>query len=126
MYNLKRFLTQPRKLDPFEQSSITKMISALPDNHILADQLNHAEVISVCECGCRTVDLRVPRHLEKYVCDERIPVEMQVESDGDSAPILFLLHVMNGYLDELEILKLDSTPIFEEIDIDKGVVEVKI
>jgi hypothetical protein len=125
MSSWKRLLDQPRKLEPFEESSIIKMIGGLPDNHILMAQLQHAEVISVCDCGCKTVDLRVPRHLDKYVCSERIPVEMTVEN-GDSSPILFLLHVMDGYLDELEILKLDASPIFEEIDLGKGVVEVKI
>lgn len=51
---------------------------------------------------------------------------MVVELGVDLAPILFQIHVVDGYLNELEILKLDSTPICEEIDISKGVVEVRI
>lgn len=126
MSNLKRRLEQPRGLNRFEKSSIIKMIKHLPDNDILTTQINQARVVSVCDCGCKTVDLRVPFNLDKYICNRRVPVEMVVELGVDLAPILFQIHVVDGYLNELEILKLDSTPICEEIDISKGVVEVRI
>lgn len=102
------------------------MISFLPDNDILRTQISNAEVVSTCDCGCRTIDIKVPEHLEKYKCNRRVPVEMIVELGGDTAPVLFQLHVVDGYVNELEIIKLDSTPINEEIDISKGIVEVRI
>lgn len=126
MSSLKRVLAQARALSSFEKSSITKMISYLPNNYILEAQMKNAVVVSVCDCGCKTIDLRVPAYLDKYVCDQRVPVEMEVVLGGDSAPILFLLHVVNGYLNELEILKLDSSPIDEEIDISIGIVHVRL
>lgn len=125
MNNLKRGLEQPRGLNEFEKFSIIKMIKHLPDNDILTMQMIQAEVISVCDCGCKTVDLRVPTNLDKYICNRRVPVEMMVEIENDSAPVLFQLHVVDGYLNELEILKLDSTPICKEIDISKGMVETR-
>jgi len=125
MNSLKRVLKQARALNPFEKSSITKMISILPDSHILETQMMNAVVVSVCDCGCMTVDLSVPAYLDKYVCSTRVPVEMEVHLGSNSAPVLFMLHVVNGYLDELEILKLDSSPIYEEeIDISNGIVHV--
>jgi len=126
MSNWIKVLDQPRGLTQFEKSAITKMISFLPDKEILYTQMMHAEVISVCDCGCRTADLIVPSYLEKYVCNRRVPVEMLVSLVGELAPVLFQLHIVDGYLIELEILKLDSSPIHEEIDICKGVVEVRV
>ena len=40
----------------------------------------------------------------------QVPIEATME-DNDSAPILILLHVIDGYLGELEVLKLDGTPM---------------
>ncbi|MFD3257500.1 hypothetical protein ACE3MQ_02685 [Paenibacillus lentus] len=126
MSRLKRILAQARVLSPFEKSSITKMISYLPNNYILESQMKNAVVVSVCDCGCKTIDLRIPPYVDKYVCNQTVPVEMEVELGSDSAPILFLLHVVNGYIDELEIFKLDSSPIDEEIDISNGIVHVRL
>lgn len=126
MINLKRVLEQPRELTQFEKSAITKMISYLPNNDILNTQMIYAQVVSVCDCGCKTVDLSVPSYLEKYKWSQSVPVEMVVELEGELAPILFQIHVVDGFINELEILKLDSEPILEEIDISKGVVEVRI
>src|SRR5690606_9019819 len=103
MSNWKKVLDQPRGLNQFEKSAISKMISYLPDKEILNTQMMHAEVISVCDCGCRTVDLIVPSYLEKYVSNRRVPVEMHVSMEGELAPVLFQLHIVDGYLIELEI-----------------------
>lgn len=126
MSNLKRKLDNPRELDKFEKSIITKMISYLPNGDILKTQMYHTEVVSVCDCGCRTVDLKVPTDLERYSCNRRVPVEMIVEFEGELPPILFQIHVIDGLLNELEILNLDSSPILNDIDITKGVIEVRI
>jgi hypothetical protein len=32
----------------------------------------------------------------------------------DNVPIVFLLHVVNGYVDELEIFNADSSPLSKE------------
>lgn len=40
----------------------------------------------------------------------RVPVEMRAFQQS-SAPIIFLLHIINGIIDELEILTADSAQI---------------
>lgn len=48
---------------------------------------------------------------------QRIPVEAEV-ADSDNMSINILLHVMDGYLNELEVFKSDGTSILGEIDTD--------
>jgi hypothetical protein len=40
----------------------------------------------------------------------RIPVEAELE-DGDGVTIHLLLHVLEGYLNELEVYRDDSAPV---------------
>lgn len=46
----------------------------------------------------------------------RVPVEMYCNIDN-KVPIVFILHVINGYVDELEIFKADSTTIEHDFTI---------
>lgn len=45
---------------------------------------------------------------------QRIPVEGKI-LDKDGVPISILLHVVNGYMNELEIFKTDGSDILDEI-----------
>lgn len=56
---------------------------------------------------------------EKYPYAVRVPVEMRAFQKG-SAPIVFLLHVVNGFIDELELITADSSKIdLTTIEVDK-------
>ena len=56
---------------------------------------------------------------DKYPHSVRVPVEMRAFQE-ESAPIVFMLHVIEGYLDELEIFSADgSTIIGDNISLDK-------
>ena len=57
----------------------------LPCNDILITQVDHAVVVSVCDCGCLTIDIRVPPNLERYTWSRIVPVEMIVEVEEGSA-----------------------------------------
>lgn len=58
---------------------------------------------------------------EKYPYQVRVPIEMRV-FQKDSAPIVFLLHIVNGFIDELELITADSSKIdisniiFDEVE----------
>jgi hypothetical protein len=47
--------------------------------------------------------------------ERRIPVEAEVE-DADGVVVHVLLHVVDGFLDELEIFREDSGPLQRPID----------
>lgn len=49
---------------------------------------------------------------------ERVPVEGFAE-DIDRVPVEILLHVLNGYISELEIVKADGSPLLSKINPDK-------
>ena len=56
---------------------------------------------------------------EKYPYTVRVPVEMRA-FQKDSAPIVFLLHVVNGFIHELELVTADSSKIdLTAIEVDK-------
>ena len=56
---------------------------------------------------------------DKYPHSVRVPVEMRAFQE-ESAPIVFMLHVIEGYLDEVEIFSADgSTIIGDNISLDK-------
>ena len=46
----------------------------------------------------------------RYPYPVRVPVEMRA-FQKNSAPIVFLLHVVNGFIDELELITADSSKI---------------
>ncbi len=49
-------------------------------------------------------------NLESFPSDVRVPLEMRVFQE-QAAPIVFLLHIINGYVNELEIITADSSQI---------------
>ena len=56
---------------------------------------------------------------ERYPYPVRVPVEMRA-FQKESAPIVFLLHVVNGFINELELVTADSSKIdMETIELDK-------
>ena len=52
-----------------------------------------------------------------------MPVEMTL-SANDSVPILFLLHVIDGYVSELEVLRVDSERLIHVPDCNDAIVTV--
>lgn len=57
-------------------------------------------------------------HHIKAPVKERVPVEGHT-NDIDGAPIELLIHVIDGYINELEVVKLDGSPLLRPVDADK-------
>ena len=53
---------------------------------------------------------KIEGEIEPYPYRVRVPVEMRAFQTS-TAPIVFLLHVVNGVIDELEIITADLTQI---------------
>lgn len=66
-------------------------------------QINNAKITRDYTDGYYlSMRFHVDKSEEPIEVETRIPVEMEVFEDG-AAPIAFLLHVIDGYVDELEI-----------------------
>ena len=64
-----------------------------------------------CEYGYDYFSLKfIVNDTEKYPYEVRVPIEMRA-FQRDSSPILFLIHIVEGRVDELEILTADSSKL---------------
>ena len=77
---------------------------------ILLQQLSKAKIIYKREYAFISIKFEVEGEIEPYPYHVRVPVEMRAFQQS-SAPILFLLHIVDGIIDELEILTADATQI---------------
>lgn len=124
--HLQSWFETPRELSMPETKWFDVLLSVdLVDKEVLSEQVKHAKVIGECTCGCKTINIRVDTSINQYPYSERIPVEMVAYEPG-KAPIMFLLHVVNGYISELEVLRADSSPIIDEIDLSNVEVQINI
>ncbi|MCM3042235.1 hypothetical protein M3201_21490 [Paenibacillus motobuensis] len=115
--HLQSWFESPRELTDTEKEWLNRLlISELVDRMILQKQVAKSKVIGECLCGCKSVNMQVDSTAPRYPHTERIPVEMTAFESG-KAPVMFLLHVVNGYINELEVLRADSSPIDDAIDL---------
>ncbi|GGD82509.1 DUF6984 family protein [Paenibacillus nasutitermitis] len=124
--HLQSWYNKPRELSTVEKEWLERLLDhTLTDREILQKQLMHSKVIGECMCGCKSINIKIESVAQSYPYPERIPVEMTVYESG-KAPIMILLHVVNGYINELEVLRADSTPIIGNIDLSNTEVLVNI
>lgn len=124
MSELKTILKEPRELSNDEWRILNKMTSEdFNDKDIILLQLKSAKVISYCPCGCKTIDVQVGHNLPKYKNNKRVPIELRTFSK-DGIPIIASIHVVNGYINELEIIRADSKAIIEEIILDNAIIDI--
>jgi hypothetical protein len=108
----RRKIEPPRDLTPEERRILERLLSyAFPGGDELREQLVGTKVDGACTCGCPTVDL-LPERSERL----RAPVRRQIPieatgRDTDGGQLGVLLHVIDGYLSELEIYSPDGQPI---------------
>jgi hypothetical protein len=94
---------EPRSLSPKERALAEFLLSAeFPGRDELKSQLEFAEVVGVCECGCGTVDLAIKASVARAVCREPIPVE------AHKSALDVLLFVRNGLLGSIEIVDYEE------------------
>lgn len=98
-----------RDLTEDERGLIEKLLSpAFPGRDALLSQLKSASAVTALDDG--TLDLQVAPDAPRAAVTSRVPVEGQTR-DADGIAILILLHVVNGHLHELEIVRGDDGPI---------------
>lgn len=91
---------------------------------ILLKQFSKAKIIYKQEYAFISLKFKVEGEIEPYPYRVRVPVEMRAFQNS-TAPIVFLLHVVNGVIDELEIITADSTQIdADSIQLEKAEYEV--
>ncbi|MCI0561256.1 MAG: hypothetical protein MN733_22445 [Nitrososphaera sp.] len=84
----------------------------------LQRQVVSAKVSGECSCGCPSIILSTEQSpADRAFVRGRIPIEAE-GYDSDGVKIHFLLHVVEGYLSELEIFREDSRPILNLPDPD--------
>lgn len=100
-------LPLPRELRKSERALIEFLLTAdFPGRNELREQLDHVEVVWVCDCGCGTVNLRVRDFRKRAAAKEPIPVEAR----GSGFDVI--LFVRDGFLNSLEIVDHgDSRPL---------------
>lgn len=124
MSEFKVKLKQSRELSFEECQVLNKMLSTdFVGKDIIVNQLKSAKVVSYCPCGCKTVDIEVDNYLPKYEHEKTVPVQLTTYSK-DGVPIIASIHISNGYVTELEILRVDSKEINEEIKLDQAAIEI--
>ena len=77
---------------------------------ILLKQISKAKVTYKQECAYISIKFFLEGETEIYPYQVRVPVEMRAFQKS-SAPVVFLLHIINGIIDEVEIITADASLI---------------
>lgn len=77
---------------------------------ILLNQFSKAKIVYKQEYAFISIKFKVEGKIEPYPFHVRVPIEMRAFQKA-SAPIVFLLHIVGGVINELEIITADSTQI---------------
>jgi len=122
--NLNVILPNPRDFTDQEWKILNKMLSSnIADKDILYEQLINAKVTGYCSCGCKSIIIAVKDNSPKYINSKRVPVEMLIIG-SDGVPVQCLLHIINGCICELEVLRVDSNPINEDLDLENAEITI--
>lgn len=97
-----------RKPTDFEKALFSRFTEVtFPGSDVIKRQLEQCQVGVIDEGGSLRIHTPVQ---EKAAVLYRVPVEANAK-DIDGAPIGFILHVVDGIVHELEIVKADGSPI---------------
>lgn len=105
-----------RSLNEFEMKCIKKYFDTdFKGKRILENQIENAKVVSEIGYDYYSLKLFTSKMTERYPYKVRVPVEMHIFQQGD-APIVCLLHIIDGLIDEFEIITADSSCIRDKIE----------
>lgn len=106
-------INPPRSLTPEEEAVLYHLLSAdFQGREELLRQAQSARVAEECR-DCRSIKIIVNNLLgNAAVLKRRIPIEAEAV-DIDNAKIHILLHVVHGFIDEIEIYREDLQNIKE-------------
>jgi len=106
-----------------ERNWINQLLSHdFPGKENIILQLENAIVSRQYTSGYLSLKFSIDGSIPSVEISKSVPVEMRVFKDGQS-PIVFLLHVLNGYVSELEIYYADLSEIDENIDISNAEIQ---
>lgn len=106
-------LDPPRQLSSMEQSILSRLLTAeFPGDQELKIQMKGLRVFTECT-GCLSIGL-LPNVQDAAPAEvkHRIPIEAE-GPDQDGVKIHFLLHVVDGFMNELEIFREDGGHIIQ-------------
>jgi hypothetical protein len=120
-YDDLRTLDPPRELHARERALMEQLLSVpFVGRDEMRSQLATARVRAAGGGDTRTVRFKLAlEDLHRACINVRVPVEAET-TDEDGVPIMVLVHVVDGLLDELEIYRVDGKPIRRE---DLGVLQ---
>lgn len=100
-----------RELNEKEQQWIDSLMNVkFQGRDILLKQFTKARIVYKQEYDFISIKFKIEGEIEPYPFHVRVPVEMRAFQQA-SAPIVFLLHIVSGIINELEIITADSTKI---------------
>lgn len=82
-------------------------------------QINNAEINREYNKYFLSLKFGVDKKAKQINRSDRVPVEMRVYQNG-TCPVQFLLHIVNGYVNELEVFCADSSEIDPNLEIDRA------
>lgn len=100
-----------RELYEKEQNWIDSLLAVdFKGKDILLKQISKAKVTYKQEYAYISMKFFLEGETELYPYQVRVPVEMRAFQES-SAPVVFLLHIINGIVDEVEIITADASLI---------------
>lgn len=100
-----------RELYEKEQKWIDSLLAVdFKGKDILLKQISKAKVTYKQEYAYISIKFFLEGATELYPYQVRVPVEMRAFQKS-SAPVVFLLHIINGIVDEVEIITADASLI---------------
>ncbi len=100
-----------REINEKEQKWIDSLMNVeFYGRDILLKQFSKARIINKQEYAFISIKFKIEGEIEPYPFQVRVPIEMRAFQKA-SAPVVFLLHIVGGVINELEIFTADSTQI---------------
>jgi hypothetical protein len=118
-------MKQPTAPTSFQTQIVAKLLSRdFPGRDELQKQFLSAKTQDdECECKCPSFTILPDSSAPKAPSKIRIPVEAQT-NDTDENNVDILLHVIDGYLAEVEFVKYDDSDFIGPIDPEVIVIKV--
>ncbi len=114
-----------RELNGLEKKILDKLLERdFPGREEIKDQINNSKVRVIDEYGddWGSIEFKTNSHKSAKV-ESRVPVQALV-NDTDGILVEIFLHVVKGFIDELEIVKADNSPLKAKISPEKMKVEL--
>ena len=106
-----------RRFNDTEARILDKLVSVnFEDHETVRRQIQSASVIEVDDSGSAvSVDFKTAEK-QKVTTKERVPVRGETV-DSSGAHVYILLHIVDGFANELEIVRADGEPLQMPLDI---------